>query len=408
MGWIALLVGLGCRGPADASDASDVTVPDDTDATELHAQVGCPEAAGDEGIAIWLRLPGQSRHPGAIPVIFEVGPYFYAGFDERPGPDGPVIARGAAVLRFLDPGTTSTDGAWTSGGVEDPGGPARLAAIRCVADWVRGPSFPAELGAFVVVGLSSGGNPVVLDVADGLPVDGTVLWESPLLDQLMMKEPGQRGEDGAIAFVDPTFEAGTCTLASGCPFPGRGPQLRVPPGAHPTVFRDLDGDGVLGAGEPFYELNEGIPSLELWDEVAAQDPAIVFGGPIPGTWPSRPEVVAWWASRAATPGLVALKAQGGGNFLLIGTRDDHVQLFHEHERLALEALAGAHFVRLNPDAAYVAEVGGTLVEADPGPDLSNLPELPDAVLIQAAELELVDRVAAGVWDPDLDEVIDVR
>lgn len=377
-----LLALLACKGRGDSD--SDVGPP----AVE-RLFVDC-EVAGSEGIAVRISRPETPRHDGGTPVLVRVNPPSRLGYDE-PFPDRDALDAGAAVVRFLDVGTAQ-DGQ-TSGGTSDGAGASRLSAIACVLSEVR--TIVPEAGVVVLTGYSQGGNAAVMA---RVGADAVVLWEPPLVDQLVLVEPSPQG------IVDPTFTEATCTLDGGCPFPGRAEALRWDPGES-RIFHDLDGDGLLGE-EPSWkplpdEVNgtAGFLSLEMYDEIAANELA-VFGGPRPAKWPSRIQTVQFWSSRDATSALKALRDGGGGRFLLVASALDHVQAFHEHERIALEAFAGAEWWRVNPDAAYS---GAAEIAAGVEPDWSALPEEADAAMVLAAELEMADRAAHGDWSADLDQ-----
>ncbi len=373
---------LACRHAGDSEGETDPL-----SAPLVREEVDCA-VAGPQGLAVRVERPPAPRHEAGTPVFVRVNPPGRLGFDEV-YPDQAAIEAGAAVIRFLDVGT-SQDGQ-TSGGTFDGAGASRLEALRCVLAEAR--RLVPEASVVVVTGFSQGGN-AVMAAHDG--ADAVVVWEPPLVDQLVMVEPTAGG------VADPTFVEGTCTLDGGCPFPGREDSLRWDE-SESKIFHDLDGDGVLGAEPSYRGLKDevggtlGFVSVELWDAIAADEEA-VFGGSAPANWPSRIELVQFWAPRDATAALRDLRDGAGGRFLLVATADDHVQAVHDHERILVEALSGADWWRVNPDSAYS---GTGEVPAGEAPDWEGLPEISDALLVLSAELEMADRFVHDVWDADL-------
>ncbi|MBW2260639.1 MAG: hypothetical protein JRG91_01595, partial [Deltaproteobacteria bacterium] len=106
--------------------------------------------------------------------------------------------------------------------------------------------------------------------------------------------------------------------------------------------------------------------------------------------------------------------------MVLGTLEDHVQGQPDHPHLRSHVTgwldAGHAWVRLNPDAAYVAEASGEpaggIPESDAGtplpwPDTGDhlLPETFDAHVVVSAVMELTDRIRAANTDVDLDAVL---
>lgn len=364
---------------------------DDAPPEPTIEHVAC-DVAGDEGLAVRIARPHAPRYGDVAPVVVRVSGIGADGFTDDFA-DGPAQALGVAVVRFLDPG--ATDGDVASGGTFDGYGDNRLAAIGCAVGRA------AELGDPVLLtGLSIGGNAVLLaDVA----VDGVVLWESPLTDQLVLIEPSP----GDV--VDPTFTPGSCTLDAGCPFPDRADDIRLAAG---EPWRDFDDDGVIDADEPAYHLlpdgsGATFPSVALDADLRAG------GRSLPDDWPDADALAAFWSPRDAAPALRAVRdGARDGRFLYVATADDHAQVFHEHVRLAQEGLGAASFFRLGPDAAYMDALGAPVdVEHDAGTLVADvyadgaLPTASSPDLVLAAELELADRARDGDWRADLDAVL---
>ena len=410
-------------GTETETETEHTEPPPTWDAGQADAQIDCP-IAGAEGLATRLWWPSSkgARH-GAVPVFVRVGGAGSVGWDI--GHD-PALAteNGAAVVQFLRPGTADPDGS-ASGGVDDFGGPGVRDAFACTVRFVRG-----EVGAldgasredlapflpgFVVgTGLSLGGSHV-LNAAVGdatLPVDGVVMWESPLTDQITLQEMSPFG-----ALVD-NFEPGSCTLDGGCPFPGRQESLRYHMSG--VLWADTDGDDVRDASETYFRplidqiTGFSFVSTEMHAEVEA-NAAAVFApvGGVPADWQDAASTEAFWLGWDAVVSLRQVRDAGDDRpMFVLGSRFDHAQIVHEHTRVGLEGVSGARFFRLNPDSAYLGGLGETDLLEFPGNTVVDDPAVLDALneprpdrQLLAAELELVDRLHAGVWDDDLDAVL---
>ncbi len=400
--FLAFAAIVGCTGADTDSDTGGTALV--VGPVDDFPQVAC-DAAGDEGLALHVLAGAVPRYDDGYAVFVRVWPDHRPGFEEvLPSP--PALERGAVVVTLLEPGT-SMDG-HASGGPVGESGTARVEAVNCALRYVRGDTFPVTAGPVVLTGVSFGAGTVMHAALEPL-ADGAVLFEAPLVDQLVTLEPTPQRT------LDPSFVPGTCTLDGGCPFPGRGPAL-VWSGS--DLFHDLNSDRVKDDGEPVLALMQdptggslGLPSVELFDEVAANS-ATVFDAAVPARWPTRAATLAYWASRDATVPLQRVRDEGLGRWLFIATATDHVQVLHEHVRVMQEALPHAAWFRLDPDAAYLSLVGApaglefpafaTVADPDaPGA----LPEAPDGLITLAAELELADRAHANDWSDDLDAVL---
>jgi hypothetical protein len=392
-------------------------------AGQADAQIACAIAEA-EGLAtrLWWPSSEDARH-GAVPVFVRVGGAGSVGWDI--GHD-PALAtqNGAAVVQFLRPGTADPDGS-ASGGVDDFGGPGVRDAFACAVRFVRGEVNTLDgasredlapfLPGFVVgTGLSLGGGHV-LNAAVGdatLPVDGVVMWESPLTDQITLQEMSPFGT------LVGNFEPGSCTLDGGCPFPGRQEILRYHRSG--VLWADANRDDVLDAGEAYFRpLIDQITgfsyvSTEMHAEVEA-NAAAVFApvGGVPADWQDAASTEAFWLGWDAVASLRAVRDSGDDRpMFVLGSRLDHAQLVHEHTRVGLEGVSGARFFRLNPDSTYLGGLGETDLLEFPANTVVDDPVVLDALneprpdrQLLAAELEVVDRLHADVWDDDLDDVL---
>lgn len=369
---------------------------------DVYEQLPCA-VTGDAGLSLHVQAGPRARYEDAFPVVIRVWPPHRGGFEEVI-PTAPLLDLGGALVRVLDPGEAVD--AHASGGPVGESGLARVEAVRCAIAWVN-TAFPRPVGAVVLTGQSLGGN-TVLHAAFDDGVAGAVLFEPPLVDQLVLDEPAPND------VIDPAFAPGTCTL-DGCPFPGRADKLAFD---GQRLWVDLDASGTIDPGEPVERFLPdpdrdalGFLSLDLLDEVLGRSAAI-FGGDPPRAFPERPATEAYWAYRDATEPLRRAASEHEGRFVLVATERDHLQRWHDHVRLAQSSLVEAAWFRVNADAAYVAEAGAPDVGERPAfevvadPDAPGaLPEGNDDPYVLAAELELADRAWANRWEPDLEAVI---
>ena len=402
-------------------------------------------AAGDEGVAVRVSFPAsdRARYPVGAPVVVRLGGGWLAG-SLPDGPDRLAMEHGYVSVHVLLPGGVSGD--WRSGGALDRRGAGSVRAVQDVLRFAAGDVADVDGQALTdhvpharpdvlgLVGVSNGGNLALVALADDAEpeVDFLITWESPIGDQFQTVELND----------DPTYAPGTCGLTT-CPTPGLEAYVRFDPqaqvairGMDPTgpvtldgaLYLDLDGDGrygdpdaalarVLGAhGEVAY------PSAELFALVSDREGAIFPDGP-PEWWPTADEVAAFWADRDGSLHVEAVHARRPDLLVMhLQTSVDHVQTQpdfpHARSHVAAWVATGHGFVRLNPDASYLAEITRARESELPDNPANTLVPFPgtsdrmvppsiravdvDAGLMPAAVLELADRTVAGERAPDLD------
>jgi hypothetical protein len=418
------------------------------------------EVAPGDGLAMRISHPAEeaSRHvEGAPVVVFAPGGLSVGslGFDEvHPVTESAGVV---VVLALLQGG--GDEYAHISSGTYDYRGPDSKRAMRDVLRYAMG-ELPdddgflitdripwADTGLVGVVGMSHGGNLVLTTLADhGTALSGLdwfASWESPVGDQYVSVELGAIDD----TVLNPYYVPGTCTVTS-CPWPGFTAALAWDSSHSAEIvdpldgtmwpvrgifFLDVDDNGVRGATEFMItgipgpgEISSGehLPHLyysaEMADEIETRTAELFpMGRP---AWMATPEEMRdYWADRdgslviddahAALPDLLVM---------VLGTVDDHVQGQPDHPHLRSHLTgwldAGHAWVRMNPDAAYVAEASGEpaggLAENDAGtslpwPDTEDhlLAETVDDHVVEAAVMELTDRVRAANTDVDLDAVL---
>ena len=437
---------------ATADDDDDSATGDDDDTAQpIEAGVFTvqviSEAAPTDGLAVRVEYPATEdlRHAEGAPILVRAPGGWDAGDlgSEEPSPE---MEFGYVIVHFLLPGGEQ-DGV-SSGGEYDYRGPNCILALRDVIQYAAG-QIPDTDGQLItdraphawtdnlgIEGGSNGGNLVLQTLAeegDELPpVAWAVFWESPIGDQYQAKELNN----------NPFYVPGTCT-ATTCPWPGMEAAIVFDP-VPPTdgveydystfevqgkIFIDGDGNGVWDLGEKDLVWNPGpridpaqillYPSTELSEAIEL---AGLFDEVPPPPWLPPPDVIAdYWPMVDGSHRI----AEAHANFpdLLIihlGTQTDHAQDQPDYPHARSHVLgwitAGHAFVRLNPDAAYVAALTGEdpssypdndANEPIPWPDTIDymVPDAADNMVGPAGVLELSDRYALGNTDVNLTDML---
>jgi len=413
-------------------------------------------AAGEIGIAVRVYYPARNkaRFPQGSPVMVELPGGTGTGDLGPMQEDREVSVHGFIRVDLLLPGGQAADDL-RSGGSADARGAATIQATRDVIRYAAGLQADTEgllltdridyalVENLGVVGYSNGGNLALIALAEAgptLPVDWFVAWESPIGDQTVTVE----------LLGNPFFVPGTCEVTT-CPWPGLGEALRFDPqGQTKTLFgskswpgvfyADVDQDGAVTPGVDFvFDMGGGppgpgqklFPSQELLTEIWSRREAL-FGAAPPAWLPSASEGAEFWALRDGSLRLTDVAAAFPDLLVsVLQSERDHVQTSpdypHTWAHLQGWSEAGHGFARLNPDAAYLAHITGSdaiLFPDNPAGALVPWPDastamVPEVVggwsvggrgfspgrLIEAAVLEMMDRVWSGDLSPNLDAVI---
>ena len=465
------LFGCSDEGDDDSASDDDTATPDDDTAGDDDSSgdddsapgteagwftVQLPsDAAPTDGIAVRVHHPGSDsiRYPRGAPVVVRVEGGWNPGDLAAEAPNLNAEAFGFIDISYLLPGGTSEDGA-ASGGEYDFRGTGCITATRDVLKYAanlltdtdgrtlkeRLPfAWNENLG---IVGGSNGGNLALATLAEeatNLPsIAWFITWESPIGDQY------QACELNGNTFYVP----GTCTATS-CPWDGMEAQLLYDP-AGTTVFQDWDGtqqslDGVVfldadasggfESGELVFGFVPGervgvepavVFSQELADLIAA-DPGAVFGASTPPLWlADQPATEDFWALRDGSLRLAEAHAAFPDLMVIhINTQQDHGQTQPDfpHARSHVQGWIDAShtFVRLNPDAAYMAYVSGQDASHFPDNDANEPVPWPDTIDLMiptevegqpasvwtepAAVLELAERFWMENTETNLDDLI---
>ncbi|MBW2263188.1 MAG: hypothetical protein JRG91_14560, partial [Deltaproteobacteria bacterium] len=376
----------------DASDPGVDPVVDGQGQFRVHLP---SEVAPGDGLAMRISHPAQdaTRHVEGAPVVviapggLSVGTL---GFDEvHPVTESAGVV---VVLALLQGG--GDEYAHISSGTYDYRGADSKRAMRDVLRYAMG-ELPDDDGFLIteripwadtdlvgVVGMSHGGNLVLTTLADhGSALSGLdwfASWESPVGDQYVSVELGSIHD----VVLNPYYVPGTCTVTT-CPWPGFTAALAWDSSYSTEIvdpldgtmwaisgifFLDVDDNGVRGSAEFMIpgipgpgEMSSGehLPHLYYSSEMAGEieaRPGELFPSGRPSWMASPAEMRDYWTDRDGSQ--------------VIGGQPDHPHL-RSHITGWLDA--GHSWVRLNPDAAYVAEVSGEpaggIPESDAGTPL---------------------------------------
>jgi hypothetical protein len=345
--WTLLLLG-GCTASNDLlMSPTDVVVP-------------CLElASGAVDVRIWWPDPVRTGSPPAL--VYRVGGADSDGYEINFGTSG-LLMNGVGVIQHLAP---INEDFWRTD---------EQAAIACVVDYIRG--VPAEIGevpSLTITGLSLGGNTVLNSVIDrALDVDGVVLWESPLVDELILLETSPE------MMVDPTLVEGGCTLDAGCLFDGRAARLGFD-AVTGQLFVDADEDGKHDEEEAYYHREVADGGYAYSRELTSLAQSLFFEeSTLPTGWISGAQLDEFWSAKDATEALISVRDNGSKvPFTYVTAQIDHVQLVQEHILLAIEGLSGSdHFLVNDATASDI--------------DLATLPNESASTLVLSAELAMVD------------------
>jgi hypothetical protein len=345
--WTLLLLG-GCTASNDLPmTPTDVVVP-------------CLElASGAVDVRIWWPDPVRTGSPPAL--VYRVGGADSDGYEINFGTSD-LLMNGVGVIQHLAP---INEDFWSADEQD---------AIACVVGYVRG--VPLEIGEvsnLIVTGLSLAGNTVLNSVIGRtLDVDGVVLWESPLVDELILLE----AQPGMV--LDPTLVEGGCTLDAGCLFDGRTARLGFD-AVTGQLFVDADEDGKHDEEEAYYHREVADGGYAYSRELTSLAQSLFFEeSTLPTGWISGAQLDEFWSAKDATEALISVRDNGSKvPFTYVTAQIDHVQLVQEHILLAIEGLSGSdHFLVNDATASDI--------------DLATLPNESASTLVLSAELAMVD------------------
>lgn len=381
-------------------------------------------------IAVRVAVPDTGRYGSQAPVVVHVPPGFDQGDPSRLG--APLAALGMIEIRFRFPDRVAGAGDLRGPGsaqvvaevIAFAGGEMRATDGRSLAEVVH-PLTPISrrLG---LIGWSNGGNQAICALAghDRLvqSVAWLATWETPLGDGAQTGLPGTwrsgpnpawRGAEGRL---DLTLLAWSAELPV--------PAAVGPPGPRGAFYLDLDRNGAVSEADV---LPAALPVPGPGPTRFAYPTSLLTESALRGLPRQRPrhllgagEAAEFWSQR-----------DGDGHFarvmlnrpellvMVLGSARDHLSAAadHPHLRRAYDGwrAAGARFLRLNPDASYLAAVAGERgtayfeTPANLTIPAATLPALlvpeavaTDAQLVAAAAAELADRAHDGDLAADLE------
>jgi len=377
---------------------------------------------GAEGLAVRVATPASPRYPDGAPVaIFVAGGGRADAYEIRSH-----LTEGALEITFAFP-SGELDGRF-SGGTYDQRGPGSQRALADVVNFALGRStttdgrrlrdlvsFPVLTSNVGLVGWSRGGDSVVNTLArypeQTTGVAWAVIHESPLFDSAMTGEIAhQAGKPAAAA----DYVAGTCALVA-CQM--LYPSIRWDSARDGTLYLDRSGNGRYDSAiEVALPSSGGSTGTRYYTLGATQAAAAAgaFGSSWPATVATSEQAAEYWSVRDARYQMAALVASHPSLAVIThATSVDHVQTAEDHPHVALAynalRLGGARWVRMNPDRAHTQSIGSGFPDNEANAALPSdfsswlMPEesTNDPLVINAAILELTDRVHNNDWSPNL-------
>ncbi|MBM3359712.1 MAG: hypothetical protein FJY54_18620 [Betaproteobacteria bacterium] len=407
-------------------------------------------AAGTEGVAASVLIPRQPRFTNGAPVVINVTGGVQAG-SARGRPE--YVGHGFVEIHFAFPGGGVGDE--RSGGAYDFRGSN---CVRALADVIRFATgrIAAKDGRRIgelargltvltnnvgLVGSSHGGNASGMAMAKFGDEFPNLAWyasmESPYGEGAANVELGGH-ESGLNPAYDP--KTGLLDLSklawSSELSPGlfRKPMLVATREMNGAFYFDLNGDGRFSRDDDFpcnCFVGDAGAGVKAWYSpriLAEAEKRALIRSDRPSHVPTLAEAREFWSWRDAAPSIPeAVRRCTNLAVIVYANERDHVQADPAHTHILEQAegfrQAGARFVRLNPDRAYVEHLTASLpprlragVKFPDNPagktwTRSNINEglepsgLPLGLYMQAAICELADRTQAGNGSANLAAVL---
>jgi hypothetical protein len=382
-------------------------------------------AAGKEGVAASVLIPRQPRYPDGAPVVIHVAGGVQAG-GARGRPE--YVEHGFIEIHFAFPG--GGFGEERSGGTYDFRGPNCARALADVIRFAISPALAAKVTGMKVltnnagiVGSSHGGNACGVAMAKYGSEFPNLAWytsmESPYGEGAANVELG-----GHESGVNPAYDPATGALDLS--------RLAWSSELSPGLFRKpMLADTRQLKGAFYFEINGNFPvhcfvgdaggGVKAWYSpriLAEAERRHLITGTKPEHIPTLAEAREFWQWRDATASIPeAVRNCPKLAVIVYANERDHVQAdpAHTHILEQVEGFrkAGARFVRLNPDRAYVERLAPSAARFADNPagktwtranirDGLEPSSVPVGIYMQAAVCELADRVRTGNWSPNLD------
>jgi len=395
---------------------------------------------GSEGLYCEIYPPPVPRYAEGAPVVVHVP----GGWEARgsTSPESPLISAGFIQILFNFPGGGA--GTKKSGGEYDDRGENCIRALRDIALFAMGKKADKNgkvLGDLTgdiaplysnvgLCGWSNGGNATITAagafVHDLAGLAWIVNWESPVGDGMPNVEAGRNDQ------LNPAYDPNTGTWDfSRLAFSDTLTVSAKTPDVKGGFYFDMNGNGSYDAADfrpeaYVYVFKAGTVkayySVRLRTE--AENRGLVPPS-APTTLATVEETQAFWNYRNGENWIEAAIA-GNANllFMVTASEEDHVQGAQDHPHVLIQyeafRAAGARFVRLNPDRAYVEAVGdSSYPKAADNPafiqydhlsirnalEPEGADKVPDEIFTAAGVVELADRTQANNLSAQLDSVL---
>jgi len=450
--WISLTTSIGFLAPGFAQSPPprpllrpDRQSPSRGILTHIPSQAG-----GREGIAVRVLAPEKPRYAEGAPIAIHVAGGFQAGAAAgRPF----LLPFGFVEVFFAFPGGGNQEA--RSGGKYDFRGPNSIRALADVIRFATGrlrdrqgrtiQELVAPLHVLTndcgLLGMSQGGNAcgvVMAKYGQEFPdLAFYVSMESPYGEGIANVELGGRRDGRINPAYDPQTGRLDLSKLAFDPELNPAPALlgRTPSRLRGAFYFDMNGNGRFDPEVDFpvhAVIGDAGTGMKIWYSprvLREAERRHLLGPKRPAHIPSLQEAIAFWEWRDAAPSIPqAVRNCPKLAVIVYANEQDHVQIAPDHPHILIQVegfrKAGARFVRLNPDRAYVLYV---LPKDRPLPESlrKRIPdndagivwtrdrirkgleprELPMIVSMQAASCELADRVYKNVWKPNLDRVL---
>jgi hypothetical protein len=292
-----------------------------------------------------------------------------------------------------------------------------------------------------MVGSSHGGNACGLVMAthgdEFADLAFYASMESPYGEGNVNIELGGRDQGVNPAYDPETGQLNLSKLAWSADLPPGPPRRWQGEGAglKGALFFDLNGDGRFSPSDDYpanafvQDLGQGPKAWYTPRLIRQAEKRKLYGQQRPAHVPSLAESIEYWRWRDAAESIAAAVSKCPQVAVIVYANErDHVQVAPDHPHILAQVEgfreAGAKFVRLNPDRAYVERI-----LASGGPPLRQRPrtfpdneagtawnrgnirsglepaDLPMQPYMQAAVCELADRAEAQNWAKNLDAVL---
>lgn len=421
------------------------------------------DCAGEKGLATMVIYPKQPRYKDGAPVVVTSQGGHTPGTLHPPTLD--FDPQGVVWIEFLFPGGRFEK--FESGGVFDYGGRACAEALYSVLQFAQGKientvgkkifdyvDYPILTDNVGVIGNSNGGNiagQTFARYSSGLEgVKYIIFYETPAGDHYVVGDLGRIGDDpdrrvdgdgDGIPWDDARnlrYIEGSCSETScqidfstldydptiGFYLDNNGDGRANYIGSYPRVKTDIDGSGALEPDEDFIfmALNVNINGKKrvVYSYLvtkAAWDKGLF--SKVPEKIMKPEEAYNFWFEREIcyhydeiSKNIPWLKV------MQLGFVEDHVQASRDHPHVVINYNAfknRGHWVRLNPDKSYIKLLTGAQLSVKENP--ANIELTFDNVVqhlltfrnvklvVQAAVLEMADRVQYDNWTNDLSKAL---